>query len=218
MYGESVLTTSAVYPFFSRLARKIRPGCYCLQPWFALSLKKKRKINWRSNVRSCFGRKSCSIIGHFHAPVHSGFKRREPAKFKFTWCDITSFFKQVPSNSLNRRFWSLHCIRFTFKGCQTVAGISITSQFHDFFESHIWFFCYVAQLCSGGATPATAGAAAAGMTAAGCMMCELHACNSNVAEIVDSQNLPRFFKVVLTTIMYLIIVGIFPLIWMFSSW
>ena len=37
-----------------------------------------------------------------------------------------------------------HCIRFTFKSCQIVAGISITSQFHDFFESHICFFL----LCS----------------------------------------------------------------------
>ena len=30
-----------------------------------------------------------------------------------------------------------HCIRFTFKSCQTVAGISIATQFHEFFEFHI---------------------------------------------------------------------------------
>ena len=44
-----------------------------------------------------------------------------------------------------------HWMRFIFKICQTVAGIIISSQLHEFLRSHFWrFFCYLAQLtCAG---------------------------------------------------------------------
>ena len=84
--------------------------------------------------------------------------------------DFSSKFHQIHLINLSGHY----CLRFIFKSCQTVAVISIASQFHDFVLNLVY-------LCSDGETPATAGAAAA----AG-MMCELHACNSNVAGIVDS--------------------------------
>ena len=34
------------------------------------------------------------------------------------------------------------CLRFTFKICQTVAGTSMISQFHEFFESRFWRVFY----------------------------------------------------------------------------
>ena len=41
-------------------------------------------------------------------------------------------------------------MRFIFYICRTVAGISINSQLHEFFESHFLAgFCYLAQLWAG---------------------------------------------------------------------
>ena len=34
------------------------------------------------------------------------------------------------------RFQSFHA--FIFKICETVAGMSMTSQFHEYYESHFW--------------------------------------------------------------------------------
>ena len=50
-----------------------------------------------------------------------------------------------------------HWMRIIFKICQTVAGIIITSQFHEFLLSHFWrVFCCLAQLtCSGLASSVT---------------------------------------------------------------
>ena len=50
-----------------------------------------------------------------------------------------------------------HWMHFIFKIRQTVAGIFITSQFHEFLLSHFWrVFCYLAQLtCAGLASSVT---------------------------------------------------------------
>ena len=60
-----------------------------------------------------------------------GFEWLEPARNKFTWHDFMNF-----SHNNSSRFTTLSvsggCISFTFKIRQIVAGISITSQFHEF--------------------------------------------------------------------------------------
>ena len=68
--------------------------------------------------------------------VHSGSKWLKPTKNKLTWRWFHEFFHEfchihIPSVSNHFR-----CI--ISKICQTVSGISMTSQFHDFFESHFW--------------------------------------------------------------------------------
>ena len=78
--------------------------------------------------------------------MHSGSKQLKTAKNKFTWCDFTicvlSKFQQIRITSVPS-----YCRDFIFKICQTVAGISITSQFHEFFWiSFLAGFCYLAQL------------------------------------------------------------------------
>ena len=59
---------------------------------------------------------------------------------------FSSKFQQVHLTSV-----SSHSMHFTFKICQTAAGITLTSQFHKFFLNLILagFFFYPAQLCLG---------------------------------------------------------------------
>ena len=63
--------------------------------------------------------------------THSGCKRKKPAENKFNQNDFTSFSMQVSANSHNFRF---RFLRFTFKICETVAGTSTITQFHEFFN------------------------------------------------------------------------------------
>ena len=66
----------------------------------------------------------------------SGSKWLKPAKTKLTWGDLTIFSQQVSSDP-----FLIMC--FIFKICQTVAGISMIYQFHDFlifFFGGIWQF------------------------------------------------------------------------------
>ena len=44
--------------------------------------------------------------------------------------------KQVSANLHHFRFRPLHTLHI--KKCQTIGDISITSQFHKFFEPHFW--------------------------------------------------------------------------------
>ena len=73
-------------------------------------------------------------------------KGKKPARNKFTWHDFMNFshnnFSRLTTFSV-----SGSCISFTFKICQIVAGISMTSQFSRIYLSNywrifaIWFHC-----------------------------------------------------------------------------
>jgi hypothetical protein len=67
----------------------------------------------------------------------SGSKWPKPAKYRITSSDFTNFLQLT-----FRQFYCISvsglCVRFTFKICQIIAGISIICQFHDFFKSHFW--------------------------------------------------------------------------------
>ena len=55
---------------------------------------------------------------------------------------ISQFFSKIRITSV-----SCHCLRFKTKICQTVAGISMTCQFHEFFNLILAGFCNWAKLC-----------------------------------------------------------------------
>ena len=66
--------------------------------------------------------------------MHSGSKWLKLSGNKFTCIGLRNFlrtFQQIHIVSV-----SGHCMRFIFMICQTVAGISITSQFHEFCKSN----------------------------------------------------------------------------------
>ena len=77
---------------------------------------------------------------------HSCSKWLKPAKNKLTEENVrvfTSKLQQIHIFSV-----SCHCMLFIFKICQSVAGRSITTHFHEFYESHFWrSFCYLEPLC-----------------------------------------------------------------------
>ena len=61
---------------------------------------------------------------------HRGKKWLKCAKNKFTWCEFSIFPRKV--QQIHIISVSCNCMSFIFKICQTVAGIGITSQFHEF--------------------------------------------------------------------------------------
>ena len=71
---------------------------------------------WRKNSAWGISRKL-----HLMKQAHCGFKWIKSFKIKFTLCDFINFSKQVPADSHNFRFRSLHAI------CQTVRSISVIS-------------------------------------------------------------------------------------------
>ena len=73
------------------------------------------------------------------AAEHSGFKWLKPAKYKLTCCDFTNFFQQILEDL------PTFCFRWLY-GVHIVAGICITSQFHDFFNQILAGFCILVQL------------------------------------------------------------------------
>ena len=57
-------------------------------------------------------------------------------------------FSKANLSQIHTIFVSDHCLHFTFKTCQIVAGTSMIRQFHEFFEPIFWrFFFNLAQLC-----------------------------------------------------------------------
>ena len=60
---------------------------------------------WRKNSAWGISRKL-----HLMKQAHCGFKWMKPSKIKFTLCDFMNFSKQVPEDSHNFRFRSLHAI------------------------------------------------------------------------------------------------------------
>ena len=82
------------------------------------------------------GRKKKEQECNAGSTVHSSSKRLKPAKNKSPCCNFPSFYKKVLADSHD--FHSLNAHRINYEFLQTVASISMTSQFHDFLGSNFW--------------------------------------------------------------------------------
>ena len=68
-----------------------------------------------------------------------------PLRNKFHFCDFTSFSRRISARLYLFPFPGMSLI---LKVCQTVVGISMTCQFHEFFKfEFLAGFCFLAQLC-----------------------------------------------------------------------
>ena len=66
--------------------------------------------------------------------ANSGFKLLKPANNKFIGFDVISRFFQIKILPIHLISVSVDFVHFIFKICQTVAGISMTKQFHELFD------------------------------------------------------------------------------------
>ena len=92
---------------------------------------------------------SCALNGLLHSllgMLHSGSKWLKPAKNRFLMV-----FHEFLKGSFRKFTWFpilvIACLWYS-RGCQTVAGIRKTSQFHEFYESFLAGFSYLTQLCA----------------------------------------------------------------------
>jgi hypothetical protein len=77
---------------------------------------------------SSYVHRSCAL-----QPTHSSSEQQNPPKISSLRDEFQNFSKQVPANSHNFRFRSL-LFNLYSKFVKTVAGISVMSQFHRFFD------------------------------------------------------------------------------------
>ena len=98
-----------------------------------------------ANQRICLGCSSNLLtLLRRSAAVAQWFQMaKNPPKNKFTQSDFTSFSISYVYHILIT-FVSGLCVRFTFKTCQIVAGISMNHQFHEIFIlSNTWRVFYI---------------------------------------------------------------------------